>query len=79
VLIKICACALVAPEEEKCRRSLIKTSKEDGESAVVHIGQDIAGVVKAIGSDVCTLRVGERVVGEYIQWSKFYGIFTSNF
>ncbi|CAB3366205.1 Hypothetical predicted protein [Cloeon dipterum] len=61
VLIQVHACALVAAEDEKTQRSLLSNSSK--ENNVLHIGQEIAGVVKAVGSDVFSVLPGDRVAG----------------
>jgi Zn-dependent alcohol dehydrogenase len=52
----------VSPEEERSKRALLK-GKVDEETGLIHVGQDVAGIVKAVGSDVCSLKAGDRVVG----------------
>ncbi|XP_059471488.1 quinone oxidoreductase-like protein 1 [Neocloeon triangulifer] len=64
VIIQVRACALIAAEDEKAQRGLLNSpiSSASGDS-LVHIGQEIAGVVKAVGEEVCSLQIGDRVVG----------------
>lgn len=67
VLIQIRACGLSPISVERENRDLLRgvcalDAAESG-AEYIYLGQDIAGIIRSIGSDVTTLQVGDRVVG----------------
>lgn len=66
VLVQVRACALISPAEERASRELLRgvcTTEDSTGISRLFMGQDVAGIVRAIGSDVSTLQVGDDVVG----------------